>query len=199
MLLPLKLRRIWSTLGIPLDYASVRGLPLRREAGQLVPIARFPSGRSIRLAPHAAAAWRRMDAAARAAGITLVPISGFRSIARQASLIRAKLRAGEPIGRILRVLAAPGCSEHHSGRALDLGRRGSPDLTTGFGRTREFRWLRRHAGRFGFRLSYPRHNPHGIAYEPWHWCWDHAPSQNIFKKINVDYQRLPNLHATLLE
>ncbi|MET0229666.1 MAG: D-alanyl-D-alanine carboxypeptidase family protein, partial [Rhodanobacteraceae bacterium] len=34
-----------------------------------------------------------------------------------------------------------------------------------------FRWLMRHAKRFGFRLSYPRSNRHGIAYEPWHWCW----------------------------
>ena len=27
------------------------------------------------------------------------------------------------------------------------------------------------AGDFGFALSYPRGNRHGIAYEPWHWCW----------------------------
>ncbi|MHB8392777.1 MAG: D-alanyl-D-alanine carboxypeptidase family protein, partial [Acidobacteriaceae bacterium] len=27
-----------------------------------------------------------------------------------------------------------------------------------------------HAGHFGFRLSYPRNNRHGIAYEPWHWA-----------------------------
>jgi hypothetical protein len=25
------------------------------------------------------------------------------------------------------------------------------------------------AGRHGFRLSYPRDNPHGVIYEPWHW------------------------------
>ena len=40
-----------------------------------------------------------------------------------------------------------------------------------FARTPEFRWLKKQAGRFGFQLSYPRNNPHGIAYEPWHWCW----------------------------
>ena len=32
-------------------------------------------------------------------------------------------------------------------------------------------WLRTNAPRFGFHLSYPRNNPHGIGYEPWHWCW----------------------------
>ena len=25
------------------------------------------------------------------------------------------------------------------------------------------------AGDFGFVMSYPRDNPHGIVYEPWHW------------------------------
>ncbi|HVT32680.1 MAG TPA: D-alanyl-D-alanine carboxypeptidase family protein, partial [Rhodanobacteraceae bacterium] len=38
-------------------------------------------------------------------------------------------------------------------------------------RSPAFAWLKRHASRFGFRLSYPRRNRHGIAYEPWHWCW----------------------------
>jgi D-alanyl-D-alanine carboxypeptidase len=44
-------------------------------------------------------------------------------------------------------------------------------LTAAFARTREFRWLKRHATQFGFHLSYPRGNQQGIAYEPWHWCW----------------------------
>ena len=35
----------------------------------------------------------------------------------------------------------------------------------------EYAWLKDNAARFRFRLSYPRDNPHGIAYEPWHWCW----------------------------
>ena len=40
-----------------------------------------------------------------------------------------------------------------------------------FERSPAFAWLKRHASRFGFRLSYPRRNRHGMAYEPWHWCW----------------------------
>jgi D-alanyl-D-alanine carboxypeptidase len=112
-----------------------------------------------------------MQAAAARDGVTLFPLSGFRSVARQVKIIRAKLSAGESIGRILRLVAAPGCSEHHTGRALDLGSPANLRLETAFARTREFRWLRQHAGAFGFHLSYPRHNRHGIGYEPWHWCW----------------------------
>ena len=35
-----------------------------------------------------------------------------------------------------------------------------------------FDWLTAKAARFGFSMSYPRGNPHGIVYEPWHWCLD---------------------------
>ena len=37
--------------------------------------------------------------------------------------------------------------------------------------TEAFDWLVRFAGEFGFRLSYPRGNSCGYAYEPWHWCF----------------------------
>ena len=128
-------------------------------------------GRAVRLAPRAAAAWKRMHVTATRDGIVLLPLSGFRSVARQRAIIRGKLADGQRLAEILRLIAAPGFSEHHTGRALDIG---SPDdlaQDEHFARTTAFHWLRRHAGKFGFRLSYPRRNPHGIAYEPWHWCW----------------------------
>ena len=167
----LKLRKIWAALGIPADYAVVRHLPLQREPRKLVRIGRNPDGRVLRLTPRASAAWRRMQAAAAGDGITLLPISGFRSIARQTDIIRQKLAAGQGLGKTLRLVAAPGCSEHHTGRALDLASVADPELEERFALTPEFRWLKKHAGRFGFHLSYPPRNHHGIAYEPWHWCW----------------------------
>jgi D-alanyl-D-alanine carboxypeptidase len=159
-------------LGIPADYASRRGLPLQAEARELVSIGTGPDGRDIRLSPPAAAAWARMRADAFAAGIGLLAISGFRSIERQAEIIRDKLAAGEAIDDILRVVAAPGHSEHHTGAALDIGVPGEPPLTEEFERTPAFPWLQAHACRYGFRLSYPRGNARGIAYEPWHWRFE---------------------------
>jgi len=159
------------SLGIPSDYAAGRRLKPQREATRLVRIGRSPTGRVLRLTPAAAAAWRRMQAAAARDGVVLIAISGFRSVRRQTTIIREKLATGAPIGAILRLVAAPGFSEHHTGRALDIGSAGHLTLEEDFGRTREFRWLQRHAGRFGFRMSYPRGNPHRIGYEPWHWCW----------------------------
>jgi D-alanyl-D-alanine carboxypeptidase len=166
------LRRLWTGLGIPEDYARKAGQRLQREPLRLVRIGRAPDdGRILKLTPAAARAWRKMQAASSAAGVTLLPLSAFRSVARQTTIIRRKLARGERIEDILRVSAVPGCSEHHTGRALDFGAPRHLGLEVTFARTREFRWLRKNANQFGFGLSYPRGNHQGIAYEPWHWCW----------------------------
>lgn len=165
-------RKIWTQLGIPADYAQRAERRLQPEAKRLVFIGRAPDdGRILRLSPGAAQAWQKMQAAAVTDGITLLPLSAFRSVARQTAIIRRKLASGQKIRDILRVSAVPGCSEHHTGRALDLGSATEMTLTVAFARTAEFRWLKGHAAKFGFHLSYPRGNPQGIAYEPWHWCW----------------------------
>jgi D-alanyl-D-alanine carboxypeptidase len=170
--------RLWARLGVPAGYADRARLRLHPEAKRLVFIGRAADDRKIlRLTPRAAAAWRRMQTAATAEGITLLPLSAFRSVARQTTIIRRKLARGQAIAAILRVSAVPGCSEHHTGRALDLGAPDHLALEISFSRTPAFRWLTRHAARFGFRLSYPRGNPSGISYEPWHWCW-HAPDSS---------------------
>jgi D-alanyl-D-alanine carboxypeptidase len=167
-----RLKAVWRKLGIPADYPARRHLPVQREARKLVSIGpAADDGKPVRLTPRAAAAWQRMRKAAGRDGVQLLPVSGFRSVRRQTCIIRKKLAAGECIDAILRLVAAPGCSEHHTGRAIDIVSPKELELEEAFARTAEYRWLRRHAARFGYHLSYPRKNRHGIAYEPWHWCW----------------------------
>lgn len=170
--LPARFAKLWARFGIPADYPRVRGLPLQREATRLVTVGRSPEKKPVKLTPRAAAAWRRMREAAAAEGVTLLPLSGFRSVARQTQIVRRHLKNGRPLDDLLRFVAAPGCSEHHTGRAIDIG---SPDepahFEASFEKTKEYRWLKRRAGEFGFRLSYPKNNPRGIGFEPWHWCW----------------------------
>lgn len=180
--LPPRYARIWARFGIPADYPEKRGLPLQREATRLVSIGRAAHDqRIVRLTPAAAAAWKRMAAAAQADSVTLLPLSGFRSVARQAQIVRRHLTKGRALSDLLRYVAAPGCSEHHTGRAIDIG---SPDepahFEASFSRTKEFRWLKQHAARYGFTLSYPRKNSHGIGYEPWHWCYNGRRAEMIF-------------------
>lgn len=159
-------------LGIPDDYPICRSLPYHPEAEELVVVAlALDEGSDVRLSPLAAEAWGRLTAAAQLDGLGIFALSGFRSVERQAAIIRDKLKQGQTIAEILRLVAAPGFSEHHSGRALDVGSALSRTLTRSFGDTAEFHWLQRRAVEFGFILSYPQGNPFGFDYEPWHWCW----------------------------
>lgn len=158
-------------LGVPRDYGSTRHLRLQREPAQLVAIGADIHARMQWLQPRPARALARMRAAAGHDGIDLQVVSAFRSIEYQLGILERKLASGQSLDEILRVNAAPGYSEHHSGRCLDFTTPGSPALEQAFERSPAFAWLARNAADFGFHLSYPRGNPHGIAYEPWHWCW----------------------------
>ena len=158
-------------LGVPRDYGRVRGLRRVREPSHLESIGLDTQGRKQFLAPRAARAWARLREAAAHDGVELQVVSAFRSIEYQLGIIRRKLERGQSMEQILRISAAPGYSEHHSGRALDVTTPGFAPLEEEFENSPAFAWLKKHARRFGFHLSYPRRNPHGIAYEPWHWCW----------------------------
>jgi D-alanyl-D-alanine carboxypeptidase len=163
------LRELHQELGIPDDYGQNGGPPIFDEAVDLVEIGPNLVGRTQRLTPAAAGTWQAMVAAALADGVTLMVVSGFRSIEYQAMLIRKKINAGQDIAAILKVNAAPGFSEHHTGQAVDIATPGSRPLTEDFETTAAFVWLEANAGKFGFSMSYPRDNPWGFIYEPWHW------------------------------
>lgn len=145
--------------------------PLCQEATSLEDVGCDVFGRPQRLAPAAAQAWRRLVAAAEAAGVSLQLVSAYRGFEYQTDLIARKLATGQALDDILKVSAAPGFSEHHGGCAVDVTTEGAPALEVDFERTACFRWLSQHAGELGFVLSYPQGNPFGIAYEPWHWCF----------------------------
>lgn len=158
-------------LGVPSGYARERGLRIQPEPARLECIGRDIHDRAQWLAPRAARAFLRMRDAAAADGIALQVVSAFRSADHQLGILRRKLERGIAMDAILSVSAAPGYSEHHTGRAVDITTPGFAALEKEFDASPAFAWLERNARRFGFRLSFPRDNPHGIAYEPWHWCW----------------------------
>ena len=163
------LRELHEQLGIPADYGRNVELPSYAETSDLVEVGPNLVGRMQRLTPAAAERWQAMVAAADTVGIQLLIVSGFRSFEYQAALIRNKLEAGQAIEDILTVNTAPGFSEHHTGRAVDIASPGSRPLTEEFESSNAFRWLASRAIEFGFSMTYPRDNPWGITYEPWHW------------------------------
>ncbi len=158
-------------LGIPVSHATDRRQSWHLEGTDLVSIGFDHAGREQRLERTAAGQWQAMRESALRANVTLEIISAFRSFDYQHQIIARKLAAGLSIDQILSVSALPGFSEHHSGRAIDIGTPGSPPLTEAFEQTAAYAWLTQHAQEFGFHLSYPRGNPHGVNFEPWHWLY----------------------------
>jgi D-alanyl-D-alanine carboxypeptidase len=158
-------------LGIPENYGSQHQLDPCEECPQLESIGKDMFEREQSMAPQAAHAWFAMQEAAASQGLDLQVVSAFRTIDYQAGIIKKKLATGQTMAQILSVSAAPGFSEHHSGNALDLSTPGFEPLEEEFENSPAFEWLKHSAGDYAFRLSYPRNNPQGVCYEPWHWCW----------------------------
>jgi len=157
-------------LGLDEDaYGARTGLALVAEPAALAFAGVDRYRRPLWLTAAAARAWRAMQAAAAREGVALDAVSGYRSHDYQLGIFERKRARGQAVEQILTVNAAPGYSEHHSGNALDIGTPGEPPAEASFERTAAFAWLTRRAGEFGFVMSYPRDNPHGIVYEPWHW------------------------------
>ncbi|QSQ25319.1 peptidoglycan-binding protein [Pyxidicoccus parkwayensis] len=110
-----------------------------------ITVASIPNGKVLR--SDAAAAFNRMHAAARAAGINITVNSGFRTMAEQQALYRAYQNGTGNLA------AKPGYSNHQGGIATDLNV-GSTSSST-------YRWLAAHAKEYGFVRTVPS--------EPWHW------------------------------
>ncbi|QNP40093.1 M15 family metallopeptidase [Lysobacter solisilvae (ex Woo and Kim 2020)] len=161
-------------LGLDDGYGERSGLPLVAEPAALTLAGFDRYRRPLWLLSPAARAWRSLHAAALHDGVVLEAISGYRSHDYQLGIFERKLARGQTVQDILTVNAAPGYSEHHSGRALDIGTPDEPPAEESFERTPAFAWLRDNAAAYGFVMSYPRDNPHGIVYEPWHWAWHRA-------------------------
>jgi len=160
-----------AALGIPAALVVRRNLPMHREPAQLVVTATCADGNTLLLTAPAAEAWLRMRAAAQADGVAMTLVSAFRSVDAQCGIVRRKLAAGMAIDAILQSVAPPGYSEHHTGRAIDIGTTEDDALEEIFEDTPAFAWLRVHAAAFGFTMSYPAGNAQGFVYEPWHWCY----------------------------
>lgn len=158
-------------LGISENYARACKLPPCREPVKLVDTELDFYQRPQKLTAAAFEAWTAMKTAATEQGFSLFLISAFRGLQYQHDLISRKLREGRTLEQVLAVNAAPGFSEHHTGRAIDLGTLGCDAVTLEFENTNAFQWLKENAAGFDFYMSYPHDNDYGIDYEPWHWCF----------------------------
>jgi hypothetical protein len=182
------LAALLATLGIASDYGHARDLAMIAEPSRLLNAGQDRYRRDLWLHPQALAAWQAMRHSAERQGVAMEIVSAFRSVPYQARIIRQKSARGLSMAEILAVSAAPGYSEHHSGCAIDIAEPGAEVLSEDFAQSRAFAWLQQHAAGFGFVMSFPEHNRHGVLFEPWHWCYHpsntrHTRGQAIGAKI----------------
>jgi D-alanyl-D-alanine carboxypeptidase len=132
--------------------------------GQLVRV------QAERLRAPAADAYKQFAKAAKAAGVNVMPISGYRSFSEQASLYDSYVRQyGQATADTL--AARPGYSEHQTGLAMDIGNAsGTCALQACFANTPAGRWAAEHGWEYGFIIRYPAGAgaTTGYTYEPWH-------------------------------
>lgn len=108
----------------------------------------------------------------------IVPVSGWRSQAQQQAIWdQTWAEEGESFTR--QYVALPGCSEHQTGLAIDLGL-AAPHIDfirPHFPEDGVCGAFRRQAPRYGFVLRYPagKEAVTGIAHEPWHFRYVGVP------------------------
>jgi D-alanyl-D-alanine carboxypeptidase len=121
---------------------------LARYGNGRIPAAALTSiGGGHRLWAPAAEAFQRLQAAAKRAGVHIGVTDSYRSYAEQVDVARRKGLHSQG-----GLAAKPGTSEHGWGKSLDLALGADAQ-----------RWMRAHAGAYGFTEN--------VSREPWHWTY----------------------------
>ncbi len=120
------------------------------------------------MSPETTAAYNKMNAEAKKAGITLKVDNAYRSWYDQDYIFRG-YAARDGVEEAETYSARPGHSEHQTGLAMDLIT-SSTYLASLPENAKKFQWLNENAHRFGFILRYPEGKTEetGYIYEAWH-------------------------------
>lgn len=139
-------------------------------------LAEAVKGSDVQLDYRVAPYYQAMYDAAKKEGITLTPVSGYRSFARQttnfenriAEYMKEGMSRKDATIEAAKIIMLPGSSEHNAGLAMDIC-----SLSESFENTDAFAWLSKNAADYGFILRYPKSAEAraitGVTYEPWHY------------------------------
>lgn len=155
--------------------------PCQAEKGALVPacpgetvLLENRAARSLNLLMEELGGWEKIKA-----------VSGWRSGEEQQAIYEGSLRDNGP-DYTRKYVALPGCSEHQTGLAIDLGRRQSviDFICPNFPYTGICQVFRERAALYGFIERYPegREQITGIGQEPWHFRYVGRPHAEIMKE-----------------
>ncbi len=113
-------------------------------------------------------------------GITLKPVSGYRSYEDQVKVFDrwtqqelakdTKISLNTAKKRANKYSAKPGHSEHQLGTTIDLLSSENNYQFSSNQKLKYVKWLEKNAHKFNFKISYPENN-YEYIYEPWHIRW----------------------------
>lgn len=121
----------------------------------------------LQIIPEVLPRLEKMLDRAKVDGIALYVMSAYRSFNTQ-KLLKKNYNAVYGTNAANQFSAEQGYSEHQLGTTVDLMTTGIKGELMGFGNTSAYSWALENAYRYGFILSYPKHNIYYI-FEPWHW------------------------------
>ena len=121
-------------------------------------------------------------------GLYLQAQSGFRSIDLQTRLYNNYV-SRDGVAEADTYSARPGYSEHQTGLAMDLGTTSNQNIGD-FEKSKEFKWTKENAHKYGFILRYPKGKEYitGYIYEPWHYRYVGLEAANYIYEHNITYE-----------
>ena len=137
-------------------------------------------------------ALQAMFDAARAAGLSVVVRSGYRTRKQQETLLVNRYKEYRNKGysdqeareAALSWVAYPGTSEHEAGLGLDI------NAGSGSSKEKVYAWLAKNAWKYGFILRYPNGTSEitGIIYEPWHYRYVGVDAATQIVKLGITFE-----------
>ena len=117
---------------------------------------------------------------------TINLVAGWRSADTQQYLFdRSAERSGLVHAR--QYVALPGCSEHHTGLAVDFSLYFGDGSSADFTGEGEYAWIMDHCAQYGLvsRYKSEKESITGIAYEPWHFRYVGVPHAAVMERAGM--------------
>ncbi len=140
---------------------------------------------------------KEMFEAAKEDGVNLRISSAYRSRFEQNKILAKKISAYEHDGfshkkaekEALKWVAKPGYSEHETGLAVDINRKGRTSSKVAY------KWLSDNGYKYGFIKRYPNNKKDitGISNEPWHYRYVGSLISRICKQNDICLEELDDL------
>ncbi len=146
-----------------------------------------------KLEREAASFFMKMVDAAKADGIKLRNVSGYRSYNTQKNLYNNYVKR-DGVAKADTYSARAGSSEHQTGLASDINTASS---SAHFENTKEYDWLIKNSYKYGFILRYLKDKTYitGYKYEPWHFRYVGVDVATKISELGITFEEY---HATYI-